>query len=117
MREMKFRVGSRTNRTVYEPFTLREAIAFQNREPSGEDYCQFTGLKDKHGNPIYEGDIVRWEGYKGTVAFWTGGRVINPAGYYVECGDGFIHLDDTYEVIGNIYENPELLEAAQKGAA
>lgn len=60
---------------------------------------QFTGLKDKNGNDIYEGDIVHLFGY----------------GRYT-CEFPFTELWEAYqendigEILGNIHENPELME-------
>lgn len=84
---------------------------------------QCTGLKDKNGKLIYEGDIVRifYDHFNGT---FTEKEVIGPVTW--ECGtwvvnnsllnhapeyDDIILESSAVEVIGNIHENPELLEA------
>lgn len=73
---------------------------------SGEPQ-QCTGLKDKNGKLIYEGDILR-----------INNREIQPV-EYMKCyaqfhieGHGVVEsfFTNIYEIIGNIYENPELLE-------
>lgn len=74
---------------------------------------QFTGLKDKKGVEIYEGDIIcqqmRFVETNGVI-FWQEDK----ARFAVNL-DGFITTitkpqEHSYEVIGNIHENPELLE-------
>lgn len=89
-------------------------------------WLEFTGLKDKNRKEIYEGDILS---YDRTVAYqydkfiWVAPVGINIDGSYemqckqVDGDEGKINIDwriypyqDHMEVIGNIYESPELLE-------
>ena len=77
---------------------------------------QFTGLTDKNGKKIFEGDVVKAEricngkAWQGSVVWWNGcfaiqgikDRNFPPIDLFVE-----------YEVIGNIHDNPELLEVSK----
>jgi len=78
---------------------------------------QYTDLKDKNGVEIYEGDIVDCErhGFTTSIEYYGGAFRCRSEGvplslYIDEC---YADKDDNnqLEVIGNIYENPELLEA------
>ena len=130
MKELKFRVWDgelmhynarvggfdETRPTVYKCCGI--ISEWVNVEPLSQDeIMQYTGLKDKNGKEIYEGDIVRWGesepniDWNGTVkgeVYWLDG------GFWVACKEsnhfsGRIDETGHFEIIGNIYENPDMI--------
>ena len=82
---------------------------------------QFTGLYDKNGKEIYEGDVVKWSnGLMYAVKFWEGMFYAS----IEECNEGILggfplhrlteYEDGKCEIVGNIFDNPELLKGGEK---
>ncbi|QYU58191.1 YopX family protein [Weissella confusa] len=104
------RVQSRTVNGVIDQTGFEEGL--------GDRYMleRYTGLKDKELKEIYEGDIVQlWHegyGYMGEEATTDVTSVIKfvNGAYWLDNEPLYAYPDDDLEVIGNIHENPELLE-------
>lgn len=129
MREIKFRCWDIDERKFVVNETDRlgcgdtkkcmsERVDFENNsvEINADEryiFSEYTGLEDKNGKEIYEGDI-----------FHIGSKKILYVVEWIDCGlkgsqiknKSWIGLDywkDDIEVIGNIYENPELLKVIE----
>ena len=124
MREIKFRAKSRqTNEWWYSDYSDNGNgdadfwYGIEDGQYDSETLGQYTGLKDKHGKEIYESDILSYDG-KAPIGYV---RYCDKEFLYWVCYEHYnIHFtladvvsQGNFEVIGNIYENPELLEVSK----
>jgi len=129
MREIKFRAWDKNIETMVDPAFLQldgnglTAGFYENCDPEESAWetdpeilkniilMQYTGLHDKNGKEIYEGDIIA-----GEVHTWQVKWDDEDAGFYLSGIDGkfadWIGYAHQFEVIGNIYESKELLDRA-----
>lgn len=121
MRKLKFRAW--VDKFNYYTYDIQEREDMFEWFDNPDIYIEpCTGLKDKNGKDIYDGDILWWKHYYGM----TGENIETTAKVYWEekdasfvVGDWFeplgpLVVEDEVEVIGNIHENPELLNEGSK---
>ena len=135
MREIKFRVWDTENKEMLRVQELDFEDTFYGgrlsiRTEQYNDYfdiedmilMQYTGLHDKNGKEIWEGDIVNCQTKYGKakaiikfidgkfVAYWDS-KITHPKnGHHITCYD----INKRFEVIGNIYDNKELLNETNR---
>jgi len=126
MRTIKFRAWDKQNKTFHTWGALKHLPLWEYIDNQNYELIQFTGLKDKNGKEIYEGDIL---------IHYKRDRVTAVAPVYKVCwsekfarfilkfrnvwNDGKPILYEGFgnkiiEVIGNIYENPKLLNSEKE---
>lgn len=123
MREIKFRAWDKKRNVMWEPIAFirllqylffenfPNATAYQEIKDHFNDivWLEYTGLKDSQGKEIYEGDILAMQHYDHWVVSWDGPSAIinnvkNPGHPYL------LTHPIGREIIGNIYENPDLIK-------
>ena len=121
-REIKFRVYDKTKGYYV---AIRDNDCFDIRQTArvvveltslGHKFIieQFTGLLDRNGKEIYEGDIVEYDWYiVGDKPAYRVNSVVNFDYKGAMAGNNRLWKCTNVEVIGNIHENPELLEEGE----
>lgn len=109
MRQIKFRAWDKVEKKMTFPFFINDVAHGKGfflhdfTDIERYEFIQFTGLLDKNGKEIYEGDIVKnTRGNKPVIrqVIWI--NINHRNGWNIAKGSDF-------EIIGNIYQNPELL--------
>jgi uncharacterized phage protein (TIGR01671 family) len=111
-RPIKFRAWGREEGRMYQDIVIDGIGTGLNERISTAqkvwELMQFTGLTDKNGKDVFEGDVVRFNEIHKDI----GGKIVSiifKNGCFVGDYLGEKLYDEDIEVIGNIYENPNLI--------
>lgn len=116
MREIKFRAWLKRYEMMVdvEKISMTSGrIYFDSDWWEEYELMQYTGIKDKNGKEIYEGDIVKSPCGIRKVIFVDGGFCLDTGDFATDLYRMIDSKGNHLEVIGNIYENPELLEVVR----
>ena len=112
MREIKFRAWDKVAKQIIFINSFDDCTWNEILEAYKDTMMEFTGLKDKNGKEIYEGDIIIVDGKRCKTIFnlgeFTFQTEVDENAYYC------IGYHSDCKVIGNIYKNPELLEKSNE---
>lgn len=132
MKLPKYRAWSKTEKTMSDVIRIDflneevDAFSFEENETEKVEFMSSTGLFDKNGTEIFERDILKGE--NGNLAIYRhptlGFYTIDSSNFECFFADGvnvgvkefnenLKYISEGLEVIGNVYENPELLEVGQ----
>ena len=124
-RPIEFRAWDKNANKMYEDVLLGNNLIIYGIDPQNKDYdwdyldryveiMQFTDHLDKNGKKIFKGDLVNWFGHILGIDFHNGRFVARYDGGNAEICEDW--QGEECEVIGNIFENPELLSLKQDNA-
>ncbi len=124
MKEIKYKIWNPNTKkmTEWDDFgcsvdskEFRLADLFASLQKKGLIFREFTGLLDKNGKEIYEGDIVKRMGEIWDVRFSYDRYILGRGNFEIDDNNSSddpvsVGWKDWCEIIGNIYENPDLLK-------
>lgn len=110
-RAIKFRFWSPHGKSFVEQYKYSGLVDELFEQDDMLIPCQFTGLQDIKGNDLYEGDIVKFHENKiGVVDFQYGSFILKIKNPTTTTGFVFLHAVGPFEIVGNKFNNAELIQ-------